>query len=153
MFDRQRTSSNSEMGRAMALIELVDGRAVTGQVRLPLSGKLSEAMNNADQFLDVVTGDGKRQFIAKHRIQTASPVEVPKADQLQKRADLAVFDPYAVLGIPRGTAGDELKQAYHKMARAYHPDRLASLDLPKEMRDYAAAMLVRVNLAFEQLQG
>jgi DnaJ-domain-containing protein 1 len=153
MFDRQRTSSNTEMGRVMAVIELVDGRAITGQVRLPLSGRLAEAMNNSDQFLDVVTGDGKQQFIAKHRIHTASPVEVPKADQLQKRADLTVFDPYAVLGVPRGTTGEELKQAYYRMARAYHPDRFASLDLPKEMRDYAAAMLVRVNLAFEQLQA
>jgi hypothetical protein len=28
---------------------------------------------------------------------------------------------------------------------------LAGLDLPKEMKDYAAAMVVRINLAYEQI--
>ena len=37
------------------------------------------------------------------------------------------------------------------MVRKYHPDRFAALDLPKEMTEYAAAMLVRINLAYEQL--
>jgi hypothetical protein len=38
------------------------------------------------------------------------------------------------------------------MARLYHPDRIASYELPKEIKDYARAMLVRINLAFEQLR-
>jgi hypothetical protein len=38
------------------------------------------------------------------------------------------------------------------MARLYHPDRIASYDLPEEIKDYARAMLVRINLAFEQLR-
>jgi DnaJ-domain-containing protein 1 len=153
MFERQRTSTTTEMGRAMANLELMDGRTLQAQVRLPLSGKLSEAMNNADQFLDLIAADGKQVFLSKRTIRQAAQVEVPKADQLQRRADLAIFDPYTVLGVPRGASGDELKQAYHKMARAYHPDRLSVLDLPKEMRDYAAAMLVRINIAYEQLSA
>ena len=47
---------------------------------------------------------------------------------------------------------DEVRQAYHKMARLYHPDRIASYELPDEVKEYARAMLVRINLAFEQLR-
>ncbi|MBI2868415.1 MAG: DnaJ domain-containing protein [Chloroflexi bacterium] len=32
-------------------------------------------------------------------------------------------DYYAILGVPKGCSGDEIKKAYRKMAMQYHPDR------------------------------
>ena len=37
------------------------------------------------------------------------------------------------------------------MARLYHPDRIASYELPDEVKEYVRTMLVRINLAFEQI--
>ena len=37
------------------------------------------------------------------------------------------------------------------MAKLYHPDRISSFELPEEVMDYVRAMLVRINLAFEQI--
>jgi DnaJ-class molecular chaperone len=125
-------------------------------VPLPLSAKLHEALNNGDMFLDVMNAAEKQYFVAKRDICKVELVEVPKASQmnLQRRAtDRDRFNPYEVLGVQQGTDADAIRQAYHAMVKAYHPDRFAGIDMPKEMKDYAAAMVVRINLAYEQLGG
>ena len=33
----------------------------------------------------------------------------------------------------------------------YHPDRIGNYELPDEMHEYARVMLVRINLAYEQI--
>ncbi|MEQ1384000.1 DnaJ domain-containing protein, partial [Salmonella enterica] len=32
-------------------------------------------------------------------------------------------DYYKILGVPRTAGGDEIKRAYRKLARQYHPDK------------------------------
>ncbi len=43
--------------------------------------------------------------------------------------------------------------AYRELTKTYHPDRLASMQLPAEMLDYAEAMQRRINAAFDELRG
>ena len=63
--------SSNHVQRALVTLHLTGGSKQVASIRLPLSGKLNEAMNNADHFLDVITGDGQQQFIAKHAVQKA----------------------------------------------------------------------------------
>jgi len=147
-------NSKSNSVRAQVALTFADGRSETVSVRLPLSSKLNEALNNADSFLDVVNGEGKQYFLAKSGIARVELLEVPKASQtnlLRRVSDNGGFDPYQVLGIDRGADAETVRRAFHAMSKAYHPDRFAGIDLPKEMKDYAAAMIVRLNLAFEQI--
>lgn len=147
-------SSKSNAIRALVAMSFQDGRTDMVSVRLTLTSKLNDALNSTDAFLDVVNGAGKQYFVAKSSIASVELIEVPKASQmnLQRRTgDREQFDPYQVLGLANGADPDAVRQAYHAKVKAYHPDRFTALELPKEMKDYAAAMLVRINLAYEQI--
>ena len=88
------------------------------------------------------------------RIRSVRSANVPKADQLDTESGApgsSSFDPYAVLQVSKEASPEEIRQAYHRMAKLYHPDRIASFGLPEEVMDYVRTMLVRINLAFEQI--
>lgn len=61
------------------------------------------------------------------------------------RANSAIARYYAILGVPLTASIDEVKQAYRRMARAYHPDLH-----PAEKEVYTAKM-ADINNAFEAI--
>ena len=142
--------------RTPVFMTMADGSVITVSIRLPLSNRLGDALNNDDVFIDAVSPTGQQIYIAKATIRSVRSANVPKADQLDSEGrapGTPAFDPYAVLKVPREASAEEIKQAYHRMAKLYHPDRIASYELPEEVMDYVRAMLVRINLAFEQIGG
>ena len=147
---------SSNVSRALVALTMADGSVETFSVRLPLSNKINDALNSPDQFLDVLDAAGDQLFIAKADVKQVRLVDVPKANQLnlnRRSSDRAAFDPYGVLKIKKDSSIEEIKQAYHALTRIYHPDRVSSLELPPEMVEYARAMQVRINLAYEQIGG
>ena len=81
------------------------------------------------------------------------PVGVPRGVNLQARlADADGFDPHRILGIAVGAGREEVRTAYFALAKAYHPDRYVTVELPQEVRDYLAAMARRVNAAHAALE-
>ena len=154
MFERQRMASSPQENRVPVTLTMLDGEILRGNLRMPISGRLIDAMNNPDLYFDLEIPDGSVAFLAKHSVRRVAPVDVPRSDQLTRRtAELSVFDAYAILGLPRGATPEEIKVAYHGLVRTYHPDRFAAADLPREMLDYAHAMLTRINAAYQQLAG
>jgi hypothetical protein len=142
--------------RTSVFLTLTDNQVVTVSIRLPLSRRLGDALNNDDVFLDAITPSGQQQFIAKSTIKLVRSANVPRADQIDTEGAAAgtlAFDPYATLKVAKDASPEDIKHAYHRMARLYHPDRIASYELPDEVKDYVRAMLVRINLAFEQIGG
>ncbi len=155
MFESSDTNLKSHVNRVSVSVTLSDGSVVNLAIRLPMSGKLHDAMNNGDLFLDVLEVDGRQTFLSKQAVRSIQLLAAPKANlNVQRRSsDRTAFNPYAVLGVDKETSTADIRQAYHDLARKYHPDRLANYSLPQEMMDYAAAMLVRLNLAYEQIGG
>ena len=152
MFDN--SSKSGTVNRALVALSLSGGTVINVSIKLPLSNKIADALNNADQFLDIITMDGDQMFISKAEVKQARLVDVPKASQLnfyRRASDRATFDPYAVLKVAKDASAADIRDAYHRLTKLYHPDRLATFDLPPEMQDYARVMQVRINLAYEQI--
>lgn len=56
-----------------------------------------------------------------------------------------VTNPYAVLGVPRTASASQVRDAYRRLAKQFHPDRHADADATKRMQ--------RINEAWEMLSS
>lgn len=58
-------------------------------------------------------------------------------------------DPYEVLGVSKDASPDEIKRAYRKLAKQYHPDNYAN----NPLSDLAEEKFKEINEAYEQITG
>ena len=58
-------------------------------------------------------------------------------------------DPYEVLGVPKTATQEEIKTAYRKLAKQYHPDRY----IGNPLADLAAEKFKEINEAYDTLTG
>ena len=152
MFERGRSPGAVEKLRHTVVVTLADGRTLRGTLGVIGGQKAADCLNNTEPFLDFQSHDGELSFISKRHVSIVRAIQCEKPIQLQQRVrELALLDPYALLGVEKGASKEVIKHAYHQLARLYHPDRFANLQLPKEMGEYAHVMLTRINLAYEQL--
>lgn len=68
-----------------------------------------------------------------------------KAERKQKR--VMITDPYEVLGVPRGASDEEIKKAYRRLSRKYHPD--ANVNNPNAAQ--AEEKFKQVQAAYDQI--
>ncbi len=71
-------SSTAQSQRAMAKITFTDGKSQVVSVKLPMSGKLTDAFNNTDAFIDIISGDGTQQVVNKSFVALAEAFEPPE---------------------------------------------------------------------------
>lgn len=69
----------------------------------------------------------------------------------RRAAALDGLDYFEVLRLPREAVGAEVKAAYYRESRAFHPDRFAALPSP-ELRELVARVYRRVNEAYTVLR-
>lgn len=144
---------NNTVQRILVNLTLADGSKLIVSAKLPMSGKLNDMLNNGDRYLDVLGAEGEQYFLAKEQVLRVVVANPPKAglNFNRRSVDGMTFNPWVVLGVANGSSPDAIKMAYRNLVKMYHPDRFANMDLPPEMKDYAAAMLARINIAHDQL--
>jgi DnaJ like chaperone protein len=64
----------------------------------------------------------------------------------------AAADPYAVLGIERGSALEEVRRHYHRLVAENHPDRLIGRGVPEEFIAIATTRIAALNAAYELIE-
>ena|SRR5690349_4508947 len=152
MFDRNRTDYVQEPAGVAVDIVLADGTTYRGRLLAPMGKTLAEILNGPAGFIEFEPHGETRTFLAKAQLASVKPLDLPRAPNLGARiADPAGFNPHAVLGVAPGAPRDEVRQAYFRLAKAYHPDRYATAELPQEVCDYLAAMARRINAAHAAL--
>ena len=68
-----------------------------------------------------------------------------------RHMDAAVADPYEVLGLTGDATDAEVKTAYRKRSREYHPDTLIAQGLPQEFIDLATEKMAAINTAYDRI--
>ncbi len=68
------------------------------------------------------------------------------------RPSASVGSAYEILGISPDADEEEIKKAYRKIAREYHPDVLQSKGLPEDFMTFAKEKLQKVNEAYDRIK-
>ena len=154
MFERNHVKQDAtgEKQHLPVQILLDDGSTLRGRIAISRSRTIHDELNDNGGFVVFEPFRGDQLLLAKGSIRSVSVTNVPKASQLEGRtAKRGGFDPYVVLGLAHGADHDAVRSAYHKLAKAYHPDRYAHQELPDEILEYSCEMFGRINLAYNEL--
>jgi len=59
---------------------------------------------------------------------------------------------YKILGVDPSASDDEVKSAYRKLVREYHPDKLVSKGVPEDFMKFANEKMVQINSAYNAIE-
>lgn len=153
MFERNRI----EMGQSTAVpVELttVDGDRIQGRMVIGAGRTIFDALNGNGSFVEFEPYRGERRYIAKAMLRDVRILSMPKAQPLPaaRDDDDVTSEPHAVLGVAKDASMDEVKAAWVRLSKAYHPDRYAGIELPGEVARYMDATVRRVNAAYKVIE-
>ena len=62
-------------------------------------------------------------------------------------------DYYEVLGVGKDADAKEIKKAYRKLVKEYHPDKMAAESMPEDYAKFANQKIIEINEAYEYLKN
>jgi hypothetical protein len=152
---QDRTVQQVEKSKVMmpVILTLVDGETIKGAIAVPRNGRLGDVLNGSDRFILFETNGGEPLYLSHASIAAVQSNDMPKARQLEASLSrIQEVNPYKILKVEQGVSRTALKEAYHRLVKHYHPDQFANTPLPKEVRAYLDAVILRLNAAYEQIE-
>jgi hypothetical protein len=152
MFERNPVD-NATVHTVAVEVTLDDASVLSGRTALPPSRALHKLLDGTEGFLFVEPFGGEGQFIPKAAIKSLKVLSTVKTHPLRAEAsDASTFDPLRALGLARGASNDDIKEAYHRLAKLYHPDMYSAVTLPPEVAAYLDGRAKQINAAFRLLK-
>ena len=71
----------------------------------------------------------------------------------KKKFGANISDAYTVLGVHEGMSFKDIKTAYQRKRKEFHPDTLLSKGLPEELLDRAKDKFIEIQSAFEEIEN
>ena len=130
--------------RVEAAVELEDGTNLLGFLFVKPMQRLSDLLNDHRQFLPLQVTDGP--IVHLHKSKIAKVTQMTQESETEES-----FDPYEVLGVSPAASDEKLKEAYHSLCSAYHPDKLQGLGLPSDFSEIANSRIVRIIDAYRRI--
>lgn len=140
-----------EKRRIPVSIRMSDGSLVQGEIAGGLTTDLGSALNKVDDFIEFISRDGQRKFLAKNQISYLEPLEPLRKPNLVPR--MPGSDPFAMLGLSQECDFETAKAKFRELAKMYHPDTVNAIDLPQDIKSYMTEMFRQINNAFTMLRG
>ena len=134
-------------------VRMLDGSTLRGELICGLTGQIETVLNRESPFIEFISRDGQRKYLAKHQIAYLEPVEVLKKPSLEAANSQPEQDLYQILGVTRGASFQEVKEAYHSKAKQYHPDRWSAAETPVEILRYVTEKFRQINVAFTEIRS
>lgn len=134
-------------------ITMSTGLTMRGNIFVPKTRSFQDELNRGETFLEFEPIDGQKMYLARSVIAVVKEYNIPRSDQLSKRmSQIEQFDAHEVLGLQKGADAAAVRQAFVTLAKMYHPDRFARMEMPPEVAEYLSAVATRVNLAYAELR-
>ena len=153
MFERNKVDTIQHNGVAVEITTSA-GETLGGQILIGTGRSLAQVLNGEGAFVEFEPWGAERMLLSKGSLVAIKPVSTARAESLSGRvAALDGFDPYTILGLRKGASLDEVRSAWHRLSKAYHPDRYASAELPAEVSEYLGSMVRRINAAYSALEA
>jgi hypothetical protein len=154
MFSKADPASNVK--RLRVTLRTRSGESETGVVLLPAHRSLRDALNDEAPFIEIETETGATAFLLKTEVARIDPHDTaeqpPNRPSSGEWSRFDAADARLVLGVGAEATADEIQAAWRALAKAYHPDRLAALNLPGELLKHADRVLARINAAYRKLK-
>ncbi len=131
--------------------------AYTGQIRELLGHQPGRLRDLVSMLLQVAMADGSLHPAEESLIRdVARDLGLSERDYAEARAMFASggagSEAYEVLGVAPDATDVEVKKAYRKLAREYHPDVITSKGLPEDFMTFAKEKLQKVNEAYGNIK-
>lgn len=152
VFERNPIDNRNATAIAVEL-RLEDGTVLHGRTALDKGRSIHQLMSGNDTFIYLELADGDADFVPKSDIKGLKIIRPVVPQPLRQPSGSMAFDPARALGVQPDATWDEIRAAYHRQLKAYHPDKFAGVDLPPEVAAYLDAKSKQINQAFRMLKS